>query len=113
MIPKLIEYNQTFRVVKEKNEWVISERENIKGAPVFDFNKESWCSIEESKKKDWLILFYKGRIDNKIVYYKSFAKLEKNKSVFFFKNFEELERNPSGLWIKKSKEEAKIEIKKD
>jgi len=45
MLPKLIQYNQTFGVIKEKDEWLISERENPKGAPIFDFdsNKESWC----------------------------------------------------------------------
>ncbi|WNE41777.1 MAG: hypothetical protein AD073_000112 [Mycoplasmataceae bacterium] len=114
MLPKLIEYNQTFGVIKEKDEWLISERENPKGAPIFDFdsNKESWCSIEESKKKDWLILFYKRKFENKTSYYKSFAKLEKNKSVFFFRKFDELERSSSGLWIKKSNE-VEIEIKKD
>ncbi|WNE41485.1 MAG: hypothetical protein AM1032_000225 [Mycoplasmataceae bacterium] len=106
MLPKSIEYNRIFGVVREESSWFLQseKRKGRNDSPIFDFEKGDWCCIEKSKNNDWFILFYRKEIDEKTSFFKSFEKIEENKSTFIFKNFIEVIRDvKTGQWITKLK----------
>lgn len=98
MSPNLIEYNTVFGVVREKEEWFLSERKNKKNFPIFDLEGGSWCSVGTSKNNLWFILFYNSRNTGNSKFYKSFAKFDDSKSSFKFTNFVEVEKGLDGMW---------------
>lgn len=107
MSPEPILFNKIFGVIKENNEFFISERKDRKGYfPIFDLPNNNWCLLKKSRDNKWLVLFYKkspGKSNNseKETFYISFAK-ESTSNEAFFSTFKKLEEGGvDELWMKK------------
>lgn len=107
MSPGPILFNKIFAVVKENNEFFISERNDKKNLfPIFDLPNKNWCLVKKSRDKKWLMLFYKKSVKNsekieKEIFYISFAKENFSNETIFI-NFKEVEKGGfDEKWMKK------------